>query len=366
MGDPEADVTGRAGGAAGDAGGRVPACCVDPNADPTNRIGRALPRTRVYRAGKLEAEGFPVAQVSEYLEEPDTVVWLDLCAPRPDELSVISEELGLSSLAVEDAVSPRERPKLDRYPSHLFLNAYAVVFDTETGQLTTHEVGAFITDRALVTVRGDEGFDVDGLIAHWGEIDEDLAQFGVSYLVHGLLDFVVDQHFAAVQALDGEIEQLEDMLFDEEDAQDVQVQRRSYELRKSLVLLRRIVLPMREVVNSIMRRDVHLVDAEMMPYYQDVYDHVLRAMEWTESLRDLVTTILETNLTIQGNHLNLIMRRLTAWAAIIAVPTAITGFYGQNVPYPGFGQEWGFLVSLAVLAGCAGFLYVAFKRRGWL
>jgi len=104
----------------------------------------------------------------------------------------------------------------------------------------------------------------------------------------------------------------------------------------------------------------------MTPYYQDVYDHVLRATEWTESLRDLVTTVLETNLTIQGNRLNMIMKRLTGWAAIIAVPTAITGFYGQNVPYPGFGREWGFLVSVAVLVACAVTLYTIFKRRDWL
>jgi len=293
------------------------------------------------------------------------VVWLDLCAPRSDELHVISEELDLSPLAVEDAVSPRERPKLDRYDSHLFLNAYAVTLDEVSGELATHEVAAFITARALVTVRADEGFDVDGLLAHWGEAGAELAQYGVSYLVHGLIDFIVDQHFNAVQSLDTEIEKLEDLLFDDRPHEGT-VQRRSYELRKSLVLLRRVVVPMREVVNTIMRRDLHLVSPDMAPYYQDVYDHVLRATEWTESMRDLVTTILETNLTIQGNQMNLIMKRLSAWAAVIAVPTAITGFYGQNVPYPGFGKEWGFAASVVVLLACAGFLYVSFRRRDWL
>ena len=116
------------------------------------------------------------------------------------------------------------------------------------------------------------------------------------------------------------------------------MQRRSFELRKSLVLLRRVVLPMREVVNSLMRRDLRVVTEPLHPYYQDVYDHVLRATEWTESLRDLVTTILETNLTIQGNRMNVITKKVTSWAAIIAVPTLVTGVYGMNVPYPGFGK----------------------------
>ena len=103
-----------------------------------------------------------------------------------------------------------------------------------------------------------------------------------------------------------------------------------------------------------------------MPYFQDVYDHVLRATEWTESLRDLVNTILETNLTIQGNRLNIITKKVTSWAAIIAVPTAVTGFYGQNLPYPGFAQQSGFLTSSLLILGLSGALYVAFRRNDWL
>jgi magnesium transporter len=144
------------------------------------------------------------------------------------------------------------------------------------------------------------------------------------------------------------------------------VQRRSFELRKSLVVLRRLILPMREVVNSLLRRDLGLVDAAMGPYFQDVYDHVLRATEWTESLRDLVSTILETNLTIQGNRQNTIMKKVTSWAAIIAVPTAVTGFYGMNVPYPGFARHSGFVTSVVVLVALSASLYLLFKRLDWL
>jgi magnesium transporter len=132
------------------------------------------------------------------------------------------------------------------------------------------------------------------------------------------------------------------------------------------VNLRRVVLPMREVVNSLLRRDMHLVDDAMGPFFQDVYDHVLRATEWTEGLRDLVTSILETNLTIQGNRLNIITKKVTSWAAIIAVPTAITGFYGQNVPYPGFGKTSGFIASLIIMAVLSIALYISFRKRDWL
>src|SRR6202035_1612235 len=147
------------------------------------------------------------------------------------------------------------------------------------------------------------------------------------------------------------VEGLEDDLFAPPSAKHLHVQRRSFELRKSLVVLRRVVLPMREVVNTVMRRDMRFVNDELMPYYQDVYDHVLRATEWTESLRDLVTTILETNLTITSNRMNVITKKVTSWAAIIAVPTFITGFYGMNVPYPGFSDHVGLISAVAIMIG---------------
>ncbi|TVT53291.1 magnesium transporter CorA family protein [Amycolatopsis rhizosphaerae] len=323
-----------------------------------------MARTRLYRNGVLEAENFPAADISDHLGDPGATVWLDMCAPTEEDLATIAEELSLHRLAVEDAVHEHQRPKLDRYDTHAFLTAYAVRLDPATGVLGKAEVAAFLTERALVTVRKDEDFDIDDVVRRWDSAAE-LGKSGVGFLVHGLLDHVVDSHFDAVQALDEEIEALEDLVF-AEDVDHKDMQRRSLHLRKSLVTLRRVVLPMREVVNALMRRDFHIVDDVLMPYYQDVYDHVLRATEWTESLRDLVTTIRETQLNLQGNRLNTIMKKVTSWAAIIAVPTAITGFYGQNIPYPGFDQTWGFWVSTAVIVILSAALYVVFRRRDWL
>jgi magnesium transporter len=323
-----------------------------------------MARTRLYRDGALALEDFPVKDISEHVKEDDACVWLDYCEPTVAELATVAEELQLHPLAVEDAVNEHQRPKLDRYDSHLFISAYGLKLDTQSGELVTSEVGVFVTKNALVTIRKDEGVDIDGVLARWDE-SEQLVHHGVAFLLWGLLDYIVDGHFEAVQSLDAEIEALEDLLFDDT-PRDHEVQRRSYELRKSLVLLRRLVLPMREVVNSLMRRDLDVLDQAMAPYYQDVYDHVLRATDWTESLRDLVTTILETNITIQGNRMNLVMKKVTSWAAIIAVPTAITGFYGQNVPYPGFSAHWGFWFSTALIVVVSVSLYLAFRRRDWL
>jgi magnesium transporter len=325
---------------------------------------RCQARTRLYRDGRLELEGFPVADISDHLADDSVTIWLDLRDPGHDDLAVLSEEFGLHPLAVEDAVQHSERPKLDRYRSHLFLTAYGARLDAVTGELATSELAAFITSRALITVRKDDGLDIGAVVARWDE-NLDLARFGVGYLLHGLVDYIVDGHFEAVQSLDDCVEELEDRLF-EDITRGLELQRRSFQLRKSLVLLRRVVIPMREVVNALMRRDLHVVADDLVPYYQDVYDHVLRAAEWTDSLRDLVTSILETNLTIQGNRMNAISKKVTGWAAIIAVPTFVTGYFGMNVPYPGFSEKAGFDVSIAVMIMAGLLLYLVFKRKDWL
>ena len=320
--------------------------------------------TRCYQNGILVDEGFSLEMLDEHLVEEHSIVWVDLYQPTLQQLQTVADELSLHSLAIEDAARGRQRPKLNRYENHDFLSAYAVQLDADTGELRTSEIGAFITENALVTVRRDDGFPIDDLLDH---IDRNakLTTHGISALVHGVLDFVIDSHFDTVQELDEQIESLEDLLFDDK-PHDTAVQRRSFELRKSLVQLRRVVLPMREVVNTLIRRDIDLVPSEMAPYYQDLYDHVLRATEWTDSLRDLVSTIVETNLTIQGNRLNIITKKVTSWAAIIAVPTAITGFYGQNLPFPGFAQPSGLIASIALIVVVSVTLYLVFKRKDWL
>jgi magnesium transporter len=322
-------------------------------------------RTRLYRGGKLVLEGFPVAEISDHLCEPDAVVWLDLCAPAAADFDTITEEFGLHELAVEDARHEHQRPKLDRYRDHCFLSMYAVCAGRGGEELSVSELSVFVTRNALITVRPDDRFDMDDVVVRWDNAAA-LAEHGVGFLLHGLLDQVVDGHFRAVQEMDDRIEEIEEGLFDGNAGEAQDVQRAAFALRKNLVRLRRIVLPMREMVNTLMRRDLHFVSEPMVPYYQDVYDHVLRVSEWTESLRDMVGSIMETNLTIQGNRMNMIMKKVTSWASIVAVPTAVTGFYGQNVPYPGFGTEWGFVASTGITVVLSIGLYVGFKRRDWI
>jgi magnesium transporter len=323
-----------------------------------------MARTRLYRNGVLAAEDFSPAEISDHLSESGVTMWLDLCEPDESDLATISEELGLHRLAVEDAVHEHQRPKLDHYESHLFLAAYLAHADPDTEKLSTSEISVFITPTALVTVRKERSFDIEKVVARW-DTNADLAKSGVAFLLHGLLDFIVDSHMDATQLLDERIEQVEEALF-AESVNLEPLQRRSYRLRRSIMGLRKVAGPMREVLEGVLRHGSHLVDATMRPYFGDVQDHVLKTAGRIEALRDLAATLRETELTVQSNQLNVIMKKVTSWAAIIAVPTLITGFYGQNVTYPGINTEWGFWLSTLVIIVASLGLWWSFRRRNWL
>lgn len=321
-------------------------------------------RTRAYCKGVLVDEGFPVADVSEHLEEADTVVWVDLCGPSKEQLHELAGELGLHELAVEDALSPHQRPKLDRYEGHSFLSCHAVEVDADRGQLVETEVNAFIADQWLITVRKNDRFAIEDVERRWDR-SPSLAVHGVGFLLYGLLDVVVDGYFDAVQSFDEYYDEVSDGIFAEMPL-DPAEQRHWFDMRQAMVRFHRLVVPMREAVSSLMRRETLTVPQELYPYYQDVYDHVLRASEASDSLRDLVSTIVETNLSLRDYRQNVIMKKVTSWAAIIAVPTLITGYYGMNVPYPGFASDWGVALSTALIVIMSATLYAVFRRRDWL
>jgi len=320
--------------------------------------------TRVYRSGVLDVEGFPVAGVSEYLEEPDTVVWVDFNSPTKDQLDELAAELGLHELAVEDALEPHQRPKLDRYATHLFLSAHSVRLDTTADRLVETEIDAFISKRFLVTVRKGDCFPMEPVLARWDR-SPDLAVHGVGYLVYGLLDVIVDTYFDTVTAFDDYYEEVSEGIFAEKPL-NPQQERHWFEMHRALVRFHRLVVPMREALSSLIRRDQDGVTEDLIPYFQDVYDHILRVGESADSLRDLIGTIAATNLSLRDYRQNLIVKKVSGWAAIVAVPALVTGYYGMNVPFPGNGKEWGYLLSVAVLIVTAGALYLLFRRKDWL
>ena len=331
--------------------------------------GVELPRSLVWRDGVEVAQDISPSELEALRGEANTVVWFDLIAPSRETLDRLADELGLDPLAVDDVIEPKERPKATRHDGHTFLTCYVVDLDRPGDgrvELRLARLSAFVLPNALITVRSSDSIDIDRIVNRWAE--DGLTGHGVAALVHGMLDEVVDGHFEVITALDEDIDDLEDLLFERE-RKASEVQQRVFALRKALVRLRRVVLPMREAVGAVMRfrdeRDIPLA-GELDGYFNDLYDHVVRAAEWTESLRDMITSVFETNLSLQDARLNEIMKKLAAWAAIIAVPTAVTGWFGQNLPYPGFASDFGLWQSVAsILIGSVG-LYLIFRRADWI
>jgi magnesium transporter len=321
-------------------------------------------RTRAYRKGVLEAEDFPLSELSEHLEEPDTHVWVDLCHPTEEKLDTLASELGLHPLAVEDALEPHQRSKIDRYRTHAFLAAHAVTLDVDTPALTAVEVDAFIGDNFLVTVQGEERFDMDPVVERWDRSPEMIAA-GIGFLVYGLLDEIVDGYFTVIEQFDDYYDNVGDAIFAERPL-DPSQQRGWFDMRRVLSKFYRLVAPLREALGSLVHRELDVVKPEVQPYFQDLYDHLIVVAESADALRDLATSLVEANLSLRDYRQNQVMKKVSSWAAIVAVPTLITGFYGMNVPYPGFSETSGVVASTALMVVLAVVLYVVFKRRDWL
>jgi magnesium transporter len=318
----------------------------------------------VYRGGEVVARDIPIAEVSDWLDDDGAVVWVDLCQPSRADLVTLATELGLHELAVDDALSPHQRPKLDRYQDHLFFTCHATSADPHTFGLVETEVDAFLAERWLITVRKGPEFDIDHVLARWDQAS-DLASHGVAFLLYGLLDVVIDGYFDTLDVLDAYFDEVSEEIFAEHPI-DQRQQLELFRMRRALVRFHRLAVPIREALSALMRREHGLVPEALFPYYQDVYDHILRVTESTDALRDLVTTIVETNLSMRDYRQNQIMKKVTSWAAIIAVPTLITGFYGMNVPYPGFARDSGALTATALMVALSATLFVIFRKKEWL
>jgi magnesium transporter len=320
--------------------------------------------TRAYRSGKVTAENFPLADISEYLKQDGTLVWVDFCKPTKEQLHELAGELGLHELAVEDAVGPHQRPKLDRYATHMFLSCQAVSVDIQEGSLRETEIDAFVGQRWLISVRKDEGFALDPVLQRWDR-SPDLAAHGVGFLLYGLLDVVVDGYFEAVEAFDEYYDEVSEAMFTGEPLSGDQ-QRRWFNMRRAIVRFHRLSVPMREALSSLMRREHGTVGEDLYPYFQDVYDHILRVSESSDSLRDLVSTIVETNISLRDFRQNQIVKKVSGWAAIIAVPALITGYFGMNVPFPTYQAEAGVIASTLLIIAASFGLYLLFRRLDWL
>jgi magnesium transporter len=303
-------------------------------------------------------------QIRGALSREDQFVWLGLYEPEQDVLRKVQQQFGLHDLAVEDAYHAHQRPKLDLYEDSLFVVLRTAHMSASSKHLEFGETHIFLGRNYLVTVRHGS------LRSHIGvrqrcESTPHLLSKGPGYVLYALMDFVVDQYLPVVQQIEEEVEDLEDVIFGMADTGEATS--RIYQLKRDLLSLRRAVTPLVEVCNRLMRFDLPHIPEDTRVYFRDVYDHIVRLNETIDAQRELLTTALEAHLSLMSHAQNEHMKRITAWAAMIAVPTMIAGIYGMNFKnMPELSWAYGYHISIVVMvAACVG-LYVGFKRSGWL
>jgi magnesium transporter len=304
----------------------------------------------------------PIEDISEVLRVEDRFVWIGLHEPGEELLRKIQEEFDLHELAVEDAHRAHQRPKLEEYGESLF-----VVLRTAqlvNGRIVFGETHVFVGPRYVVTVRHGASLSYSEVRARLERSPEQLKK-GPGYVLYALMDFVVDHYFPIVDALEEELARLEDAIFGQRF--DQRTTERIYALKRDLVAVRRAVAPLVDVCNRLLRSELGLIPEDTRPYFRDIYDHVMRINEAIDTLRELLTTALEAHLSLIAVRQNEVMKQLAAWAAILAVPTAVAGIYGMNFDFmPELRWRYGYaVVMIAIVTACA-YLYARFKRAGWL
>jgi magnesium transporter len=316
----------------------------------------------VYKDGKREPDP-PLEQAFESCREPGTLVWIGLHEPSDDEFDSVRREFGLHELAVEDALKGHQRPKLEVYDDTLFLVLKtARYFEPDT--LEFGEILMFVGDQFIVTVRHGEASPLHDVRLQLEKRPQMLTH-GTGAIMHAILDKVVDDYTPVLTALDIDITELEAAAFGDEIS--MHLTERIYRLKRQMIDLHRATAPLTEPVGRLADGRFDVVNEDIKPYFRDVYDHLLRTVNQADTFRELLTSILEANLTQVSVRQNEQMRAISAWAAIIAVPTLIAGIYGMNFRnMPELRWHYGYPIALALMIVLCIALYKFFRRIEWL
>jgi magnesium transporter len=303
-----------------------------------------------------------LADISEVLKQEDRFVWIGLYEPDEALLREVQAEFGLHDLAIEDAHLAHQRPKLERYGDSLFIALRTAQPDREHRRIAFGETHLFVGARYVVSVRHGASLSYADVRARC-EAQPQLLAKGPGFVLHAIMDFVVDQYFPIVDALEDDLEAVEEEIFNERISRETTM--RIYTLKRDLLEIKRGVSPLVDICNRLMRSD--LIPDDARPYFRDVYDHALRINEKVDSLRELLGTALEANLSLTTIAQNEATKRITGWAAIFAIPTMIAGIYGMNFEVmPELKWRWGYPLVMTITVALCSALYYRFKRSGWL
>lgn len=324
----------------------------------------------LYEDGRRRSGSLPLDRALEAARNtPGSFVWVGLHEPTADQLQFVARVFGLRPLAVEDALNAHQRPKLERYDDTLFLVLRtAVHLEHDRPAPTTNIIGtgetmAFAGRDFIVVVRHDPSEHLGGVRRRLKADPERLA-LGPASVLHAIADSVVDQYLDVLTALETDVEEVENYAFSPAADQDIAG---VYQLEHALMKLRRTVTPLARPLHELAERRVPGVPWELAPYFRDVADHLAQAAERVTALTELVGSAFPIALAQAGNQQNDDMRRISAAAALIAIPVAVAGVYGMNFDHmPELRWRFGYPIVLGVIATACFLLHRGFKRNGWL
>jgi magnesium transporter len=316
----------------------------------------------VYEDGRRLAGDLAIEDAYEAIRADGAFAWIGLLNPTIPEFESAQREFGLHELAVEDAVKAHQRPKLEAYGESLFAVLKTARLAEGDDVVKFGEILVFIGERFIITVR--HGQTPLHEVRLQTEQRPDLLRAGPGAVLYAVVDRVVDDYMPVIDGLDQAIRHLEGDVFSASRSNPAE---RIYNLKREVLELHDAVTPLLDPLDDLARGRYDLVHPDVLPYFRDVHDHLLRVVDRVEGFRDLLTSVLTANLTQASVRQNEDVRRISAWAAIVAVPTAIAGIYGMNFEHlPGSGSRFGFTLVLVVIAAACVALYMNFRRRGWL
>lgn len=289
-------------------------------------------------------------------------VWIGICDPSDDEMRTLKDQYGLHPLAVEDAVNANQLPKVDVYGDQLFVVARTAHLDGD--MIAYGETAIFVGHSHIISVRHGSARSHKALREQL-EAAPTLLVHGVDYVLHAILDYIADGYLPIVEQIEESVLVMEQRIIDAFLGRDEIA--RIFTLRRHLARFQRVLGPMAEVAGKLVRLDLPCIDANTKPYFSDVLDHVRRVQTMVEGLLQVLTSVFEFSNLLEQQRTGAITRQLAAWAAILAVPTAIAGIYGMNFEHmPELKTQYGYFVVLAVITVVCTALYVRFRRVGWL
>jgi magnesium transporter len=317
----------------------------------------------IYEAGRRRNGNVDVHEAMEACHAPDCFTWIGLYEPTEEEFESIRSEFELHPLAVEDAITAHERPKLEVFGGMVFIVLKTATYVDPTEVIKLGEILIFIGHDYIITVRHGEASELGG-VRRGLESQPELLQHGPGAVLHAIVDHVVDDYGPALAGLSEDIDQVEDQVFSESRRN---VAERIYKLKREVLQFEHAVGPLVDPVDRLTRGKYSVIHPEVRTYFRDVNDHLLRAHDQLESFRDLLTSVLQANLTQVSVRQNEDMRKISAWVAIGVVPTAIAGIYGMNFEHmPELDWTFGYPSALLLMACVCSFLFWRFKRAGWL